>query len=188
MKERYCICCADSRRNAKQNPFRGDHVYRNAPVENRADFPSISSREIGGKSAVARSQRVSIDMATPKGVHETSGSGRSIERFPDPRIARWDHELAGSSPSPLNGERAGVRGETVRLMVRSLAVCDLCSKVRLLTSSPAFLLIVACARENSACKLSVWRRLSLFICICIRSIRSSMGRAVWTSSWTERTS
>ena len=43
MKERYCICCAGSSRNAKRNPFRGGHVYRNAPgTGTHGQFPPIS--------------------------------------------------------------------------------------------------------------------------------------------------
>src|SRR5205823_5365574 len=38
-----------------------------------------------------------------------------IESRDDPEIARCCHEPAKGSPSPLNGERAGVRGEAVRL-------------------------------------------------------------------------
>src|SRR6266705_6213946 len=38
--------------------------------------------------------------------------------FNDPRIAHCGHEPTEGSPSPLNGERAGVRGEAVRLASR----------------------------------------------------------------------
>src|SRR5438874_1824617 len=38
------------------------------------------------------------------------------------KIARCCHEPAPGSPSPLNGERAGVRGETVRLAFRFMPV------------------------------------------------------------------
>src|SRR5438552_12505758 len=44
--------------------------------------------------------------------------GRLMRSFNDPRIARWGREPTKRSPSPLNGERAGVRGETVRLAFR----------------------------------------------------------------------
>src|SRR6058998_2206171 len=51
------------------NPFRGGDVYRNDRCpEHHAQFPPISSGEIGGNCAVAKSRRISIDIVTPKGV------------------------------------------------------------------------------------------------------------------------
>ncbi len=44
-----------------------------------------------------------------------------MESLDDPYIAHWDHEPTKGSPSPLNGERAGVRRETVRLVFRFIA-------------------------------------------------------------------
>src|SRR6266581_7046718 len=72
-------------------------------------FPPISFEEIGGNWTILSARRGSIDMVTPKGVPDTHGAGAATAAS-----VSLGTQATPASPSPLNGERAGVRGETVR--------------------------------------------------------------------------
>src|SRR5439155_11664733 len=77
------ICYAgwlqESRRGGIINPFRGGHVYRNEAAcwvrPNFLQFPCGKLEEIG---VVFLRKRISIDMATPKGVLEVIAFGEPL--------------------------------------------------------------------------------------------------------------
>src|SRR5262245_35323838 len=83
--------------------LRSGPCFNKACTAPRSDFSAASASEAAGLAAGAADKGKA--MATPKASMKTKRSFHLLTH------ANWGHEPA---PSPLNGERAGVRGEKAK--------------------------------------------------------------------------